>query len=86
MVHVVQQRPGLGECDVLKQDYYNPLLRSDDERWYLEEHDGVFARVLHEEVLEVGRAGRQHHLVALQRGSVHRQSYITECLNLRYKD
>ena len=52
-------------------------------RLYLEEHDGVFACVLHEEVLEVGRAGRQHHLVALQGGSVHSQSYITECLNLR---
>ena len=59
-----------------------PNLLSDDERLYLEEHDGVFACVLHEEVLEVGGAGRQHHLVALQRGSVHRQSYITECLNL----
>ena len=30
---------------------------------YFEEHDGVLAGVVHEEVLEVVGAGSQHHLV-----------------------
>ena len=49
---------------------------------YLQEDDGVVARVLHEELLEVRRAGREDHLVALDGGAVARDRHVAKRLGL----
>ena len=42
----------------------------------------MVARVLHEELLEVGRAGGEDHLVALDGGPVARDGHVAERLGL----
>ena len=49
---------------------------------YLQEDDGVVAGVLHEELLEVGGAGREDHLVALDRRPVAGDGHVAERLGL----
>ena len=49
----------------------------------LEEDDGVLARVLHEELLEVGAACREDHLVAFDGGAVAGQGHVAEGLGLQ---
>ena len=49
----------------------------------LEKDDGVLARVLHEEALEVGGAGREDHLVALDGGVLAGQRHVAERLRLQ---
>jgi len=47
--------------------------------WYvLEDDDGVLGRVLFQEGLEVGGAGRQNHFVSLASLSVARQGDVSE--------
>ena len=50
---------------------------------YLQEDDGVVAGVLHEELLEVCGAGREDHLVALNRRPVAGDGHVAECLGLQ---
>lgn len=49
----------------------------------LEKDDGVFAAVLHEQGLEIGRARRQDHLVTLDGGAVAGQGHVAKGLRLQ---
>jgi len=52
---------------------------------YLEEDDGMIARGLHEQLVEIRGGRRQHHLVALYGTSVAGQRDVTKCLRAQMK-
>ena len=79
-VHVVQQRPHLAHPHVLHRD---DVTHVNTERVsYLEKHDGMLARVVHEEVLEVVARRGEYDLVTLEAASVTGESDVGEGLGV----